>query len=151
MKAHTGEYPVYKPYRGRLRRYEATYLGHEDDEGNLADVGAFTRHVWPGEDNQLGIASGEVGVVGHEGTRWNDPLHHGMPAAFYLYPVPTGQMGPHVAVTGGHLGEGREDIYPGNPISQGADCLGCLSYLSAHLPVKGLFKLFDAVPGIQNE
>src|SRR5690606_13666944 len=42
-------------------------LGHEGDEGDLADVGGFSGHVGAGDEHDLFGGGVEKGVVGDEG------------------------------------------------------------------------------------
>ena len=43
---------------------EAAHLGHEDDEGHLAHIGGFARHVGAGDDGAPGRPAVHMGVVG---------------------------------------------------------------------------------------
>ena len=52
---------------GLARRHEASDLRQEDNQCNLAEVGAFTRHVGSCEDHQPVALTVEGCVVGHEG------------------------------------------------------------------------------------
>ena len=65
-RANAGEDAVDDPDLGLCCGDKAAGLGEEDEEGDLADVGAFAGHVGAGEDDEAGGIGVEHGVVGHE-------------------------------------------------------------------------------------
>ena len=47
-----GKDPVDQANGGTVRRYEATDMGHECNQGNLSDIGALACHVGSGDQEQ---------------------------------------------------------------------------------------------------
>ena len=64
--ADAAEDPVDHADLRLVRGDEAPYLGHEDDEGGLAEVSRLARHVGTGEKNERHAFRVELGVVRDE-------------------------------------------------------------------------------------
>ena len=64
---HPGEDPVRDPDLGFASGHEAAHLGHEHDEGGLAEEGRLAAHVGAGENVQSRDPRAHGEVVGHEG------------------------------------------------------------------------------------
>ena len=65
MEAGAGEYAVDESDAGCCGGNEGADLGHEGDDGDLAEVGGFTRHVGAGDDGD-GALCCEGDIVGDE-------------------------------------------------------------------------------------
>ena len=120
---HAGENAVGHADRGLAGRHEAADLGHQRQQGHLADVGALARHVRTGNQQTLSAASAPPGrrrnrpqllahqrVVGHELALRLDDVQHRMP------PVDDPQhrlrrpLRPAVVPLPGQLGQGRQHV-----------------------------------------
>ena len=49
----------------RSQSERSCYQRHQDDEGDLADVGRFSRHVPSGDDGEAQFVGAKIGVVRH--------------------------------------------------------------------------------------
>lgn len=112
---------------------EAADLGHDDDDGDLAEVGGLAGHVWPGEDDDLGIGGGERGVVGDEGTGGERAFDHGVAAVADLDGVAGVEGWADVVVLRRGLREGAGDIELGDGGRGGEDLGGGGGDLGADL------------------
>ena len=65
-RAHPGENAIYQADLRALRRDEAPNLRHQDDQRDLADIGRFAGHVWPGHDGHANSFAIELCVVRHK-------------------------------------------------------------------------------------
>ena len=74
-----------------------------------------------------------------------------MPAPFYVEVFTVGKLGPNVPVAGCRLGEGGQRVHVADPLGQGRDGTGPLTYLATHLLVGGPLHLRDTLLRIQNQ
>ena len=117
--------------------HKAAALGHEDDEGRLAQEGALTGHVGAREDDDLLLVAVQEDVVGnvflpcrHQG------LDHGMPAFPDVQHLGVVELRTAVVVLQGLLGKTREDIYLGQDAAVGLDVGNLLLDFGDKLRVK---------------
>ena len=89
---------------------EGADLGHDDDDGDLADVGGFSGHVGSGDDHDLVAGAVEEGVVGDEAFGVGEVFDDGVAAVNNLELVALVDGGADVAVGDGAVGEGGEDV-----------------------------------------
>ena len=104
MRANAREDTVDNPDRSAGGRHEAADLGHEDDEGYLSQIGGFAGHVGAGEHGNLALGGIKERVVRYEAlvlTEFDD----GMTSGLYFQAVTVVQLGSHVALAFGHLGQ----------------------------------------------
>ena len=66
-RAHPREDPVDESDVAALCRHPASDLRQQRDQRDLADVGRFASHVWPGHQKNLRVGAAESGVIRHEG------------------------------------------------------------------------------------
>ena len=66
VRADGGKDAVYEPERRAGGGHEDADLRHENDQGDLADVGRFSRHVGSGNDGGPELFAVQVGVVRDE-------------------------------------------------------------------------------------
>ena len=104
VRADTSEDAVDNPDRGSGGGHEAADLGHEDDQGDLAQVGGLAGHVGAGEHGDLTLGGVKERVVGHE-TLVLAEFDDGMTSGLDFQAVTVVQLGPHVALAFGHLGQ----------------------------------------------
>ena len=95
-----------------LSRHEAAQVGHEGNEGHLAQDGGFPRHVGAGDDQHLGVGV-QGHIVGHKRTGGQQALDDRMASLLQVEPRLGSQPGTAVAVLGRQLGQGGQDIQNG--------------------------------------
>ncbi len=78
--ADAGENAIGQTERGLASRHETADLGHQLDEGHLADVGAFTGHVGAGDEQDEALVGRGEGIVGDERAVGQKAIEHRMPA-----------------------------------------------------------------------
>ena len=76
---------------------ESTHLGHDDDEGDLPDVGGFAGHVGAGDDHDLVRVAVEERVVGNEARGVGEALDDRMPTAADFQFAAVGDLGAGIA------------------------------------------------------
>ena len=98
------------------RGNEGTHLGHQDDQGGLAEVGGFAAHVGAGDEEKLLAAGLEAEIVGNEALAllFEQFLDDGMAAGDDEEFAGGIEFGAGVVAVGGQLGEGSEDVELGN-------------------------------------
>ena len=98
------------------RGNEGTHLGHEDNQGGLAEVGGFAPHVGAGDEQKLLAAGLEAKIVGNEALTlvFEQFLDDGMTAGNDEEFTGGGEFGTRVVAVGGELGEGSEDVELGD-------------------------------------
>ncbi len=93
---------------------ERSDLGHERDEGDLAQPAALARHVGAGEDHDLVGFGVEQGVIGNVFAGWQDGFEDWMPAGDDLDARSIVQRGADVVPLHGHGGEGAGRVEVGD-------------------------------------
>ena len=94
---------------------ETPHLGHQDDQGNLPDIGRLSGHVGTGNDEKAILLQIEEHVIGNETRSTGHPLHHRMAAVGDFDGLPLIDHGAAVVVPFGHLGKRRERVEIGDP------------------------------------
>ena len=130
---YPGKDPVNQADGRLLSRHEPAHLGHQADQGHLADIGGFARHVGAGDDDQLVIAAVQAGVVRDKGLEMTHPLDNRMPPARDDDLILVRDPGPVISIFVRHLGQGEQGI-------EGADGRGG-ALNSAVLPCQPLPQL----------
>ena len=116
--AHTGEYLIHHGYLGGIRRHEAAYLRHEDNESRLTHICGFTRHIGTRDDGHTVSLVVYVKVVWHKHLIGEHELHDGVSACLYVDSAVNGDIGLDVLITQGNVRKGTENVHRGN-------CRGC--------------------------
>ena len=116
LEPHPGEDAVHQPHGGLLRRDEAAQLGHQCDEGDLADKSGLSGHVGSSQHDDPGVVGGQVDLVGHVGAGLQHLLNHRMAPSLDLDGAAEVQAWPHVAVLNSDLGEAVESIHLSNGV-----------------------------------
>ena len=110
-----GEHPVHHPDPGGPGRDKGAHLRHEHNQGHLAHIGGFARHVGACDDGQAVRAPIHIGVVGDKQRVLQHPLHHRMAAL----PDVDGAAAVHrradVAVRHRRRREGGQHVQAGHP------------------------------------
>ena len=76
----TGINPVHNAdFRGR-GRHKTADLRHEDNQGNLAHIGGFTRHIGAGNNGYSVLVHVQIHIIGHKGRAVQQGFHHRMTA-----------------------------------------------------------------------
>ena len=145
--ADAGENAVHHADAGAGRRHERAHLGHEDDEGHLAHIGGFARHVGAGDDGHPLLLLPHKRVVGNKEAVFQNLLHHRMAAVPDLDDAGFVHIRPAVAVPHGHGGKGRQGVRlrhgggrPLDALRGGGDLLPQLGeqlVFQRHHPVRG--------------
>ena len=99
-------------------RDKAADLRHDDNQGNLAHIGRFARHIGAGDDRNPVLPLVQQHVVRHKG-RVQKRLHHRVAALLEQnLPVEIDHR-PGIAVVHGDLRKGKQDVEAGH-------CTRCL-------------------------
>jgi len=98
------------PDLGLGRGNEAAGLGEEDEESDLANVGAFAGHVGAGENDESGGVGVERGVVGHEAPGGHRLVEDGVASVGDFDCAGGGEYRPDVAEGAGGFGQSGEGV-----------------------------------------
>ena len=88
-------------------RHEAAELSHQDDQRDLAQIGALARHVGSGQNQDLVPSGIELGIVGHKAIRASTPehrLHDRVTPATDLEALAEIDLGPYPSIASCHFG-----------------------------------------------
>ena len=107
---HPGKNTVAYADISLLGRHKAAQLGHKHNQGHLAHVRGFTRHVGAGDNGQPVLSIVQKGVVGHKHVVPHHLLHHGMAAVLNLNHTLVVDGGLHIVAPGCHHGQGTEHV-----------------------------------------
>ena len=105
-----GKDAVHHADAGRPRRDKGPHLGHEGDEGHLAHISGFPRHVGAGDDGHTVLPLPHIGVVGHEEGPGEHPLHHRMASVVDLDDAPLVHLRAAVVVFHRRRGQGAQRV-----------------------------------------
>ena len=94
---------------------EAPHLGHQDDQGNLPDVGRLSGHVGTGNDEKPILLQIEEHVIGNESRSTGHPLHHRVASVDDFDGLTRIDHGTAVVVSFRHFGQRRKRIEIGDP------------------------------------
>ena len=131
-RAHAGEHVVHQGDVGLLGGDEGTHVGHQDDQGHLAHVGAFACHVGAGDDLHALVVDVHVRVVGHKHAVAERPLHHRVAAIADQQRALLVEDGPRIVVFPGHPGQGKQGIQPFQRFRRALEPLHAGRDLAAH-------------------
>ena len=102
-------------------RHEGADLGQENDQRGLADVGGLARHVRAGQERDRLLLEAQLAVVGHEGLAGGRELDDRVAAVGDADLLALVDLGGHVAVVGGPLGEAGQDVQLGQGLGRVQD------------------------------
>ena len=109
-RADAGEDAVDEADLGGGGGDEAAGLGEKDEQGDLADVGAFAGHVGSGEDDEAGLFGVERGVVGNEASGGHCLVKDGMASVGDPDRSSGGEFRADVAKGAGGFGQSAEGV-----------------------------------------
>ncbi len=115
--AHAGEHLVYQADAGAFGGHETAHLGHQRDEGRLAQQGRFAGHIGAGDQDDLYFVVVEVDVVGH--VRFADGqlgFDDRVPAVADVEHGGIVQFRAVVVVFQGHFGKRQQAVQPGDQL-----------------------------------
>ncbi len=148
--ADAGKDAVHQADVGLISRHKGADLGHQDDEGHLAQKGALARHVGASDD-QDHLLVVKADVVGHKGLLALRDLDHGVPTGDDVQFPALRKLGPDVAVQQGDLGQGGADVEGGQRAGYRQEALRGGSHLLHNLLIDNGFQIGQAFLGIENE
>ena len=105
-----GEDAVDESHLGLPGGHEAADLRHDDDQGRLADVGAFAAEVGPGHDQDVPVVGAEHHIVRDELLAPDRLLDGGVPALGDAQDPPFRELRARIPVADGGLGECRVHV-----------------------------------------
>ena len=150
LRADAGENAVHQADASALRRHKGADLGHQGDQGDLAQKDRLAAHVGAGDD-QNRLVGRQAHVVGLERLVAQAQLHHRMPAGDDFDHLVVGQLGANEAVVGRNLGQGRGHVQLGQGLGQLQQARRGRAYLGQHLPVDLGLELELPLLGIQDQ
>ena len=110
LRADAGEDAIHQPDARRLRRDERADLRQQRNQRDLPQVGRFARHIRPGQQQDLRVAGGKLGIVGDEGDLALARLHDGMASGDDVDGVALVQLGTAVVLARGDLRQRQQDV-----------------------------------------
>lgn len=78
--ADSCKHPVHQTDSGGPSRDKGAHLGHEHDQGHLAHIGGFARHIGACDNGNLVVLPAESGIIGHEQGVLQHGLYHRVPS-----------------------------------------------------------------------
>ena len=150
LGADAGEDAVDEADAGGGGGDEAAHLRHQDDQGDLAQVGGLAGHVGAGDDAHA-LAGLEGDVVGHEALAAEGVLDHRVAAVLDVEHVVRQDLGADVAAQGSGLGEGGQDIQLGQAAGGAQQAGGGGAQALAHLAEQAQLDLVDALLGVEHQ
>ena len=151
LQSHASEYPVAHADARRFCRHEAANLRHKRDDGDLADVGRFARHVGARQYDELLAVACQRGVVGDEIAGRQHALDDGMPTLLDGNRVAVVEDRAHIAMPRRHFRERCESVDVGDGARGAQYRLGVARNLLTDLPEERGFHLADTVLRVQDE
>ncbi len=93
-----------------LRRHETADLGQHREQGNLANVRAFSGHIWAGDQHNRAVRAAELGVIRDEFAGRLQGVEDRVPAGFDLQHRLGDDLRAAVSLPHGEFGERGEDV-----------------------------------------
>ncbi len=110
LRPHPGKDSVDQTDLRFFRGDKAAHLRHQSDQGHLAEVRGFSRHVGSREDQDLVLARIQKGIVGDEKLGGVHAFHQRVPAIPYAQAGVFPNVRPPVGVAVGGFGEGGQGV-----------------------------------------
>ena len=107
---YPGKDPVHYADICLAGRHKRTDLGHKDDQGRLAHIGGFSRHIGAGDHRDTVLPVVQISIIGNEHIIGDHLLYHRMTAVFDIYDPSGIDLWPHILISGSHQGHGQISV-----------------------------------------